>query len=112
MVAALDGSLEEALTNGTVLQISLFRLLRGVLERDDPLAGETHLCSGFGASGDIGIGQTSQVRLIVNHQRGGVCVCEDPVSKLVGELRLFLVQGAHSVFVSVGEQRTGANEIA
>ena len=66
MVVPRGGCFEEALTDCAIAQESLLRLLRGVLQGQQPFAFKSALSGLFGSCGNIGAAETIQRRFVID----------------------------------------------
>ena len=111
VVAALLRGREDLLAQGAVRQRGEHRLLRRVLEREDPLAVELALLRGFGGGGERRPSVApASFFLSETTGGGGVGVGQELFLELGVELGLLLVERHERLLVGVGEVRARADE--
>ena len=103
--------LEQTLTDRSILERCLRRLLRRVADRNHPLAGKAARLCRFGSRRDLGVGQSVEIRLLVDDQRADFRPCEQLVGEIGAELGELLVERAHADLVGLGQLRARAHEV-
>ena len=112
MIAASGRGLEDFFAQRTILEEGERRLLRGVLQRDDVLAGHLFVFGGLRGGSDVALAQAGQLSFFIDHDRRRGGISENVLAILRRQRRLFLIQRFESCFVGVRELRAGADEVA
>ncbi len=92
VLGALGGGLEEALAHRPVRERHLRRLLRRVLEGEDPLALELAPAGRLGRGRDVACAEALEIRLLVDHDSPGLVRRQEPLREIGAEGRLLLVE--------------------
>ena len=112
MVSAGDGRLENALAQRAVRERPEGRLLRRVLERQEPPGRLPGFPGGLRGRGEVARAQARELLPVGDEHRRVVGVGEQPVGVVRRELGLLLVERAEPGLVGVVEPRAGADELA
>ena len=112
VLAAIDRGLEQLLARRAIGERFLGRLLRRVLQCNQPFAIELARLGGLCRCGDVGVAQAGERIAAVEFERAGFRACEQLGAERGAERRQLLVQFAQRRLVARRQFRTRAHEVA